>query len=124
MQQRLDDMAKQLQALKQQQQQTQQAAAPGPQAPAKAASAEPRFDAFIKGFYGTLDASLDEATKGMDGMIAYHIQNGGLGPGLDYTNPKGGPVGQVGWEPQLSTNKSVLGAKYRWARGAGLIPTV
>jgi predicted porin len=113
MQQKLDDLSKQLQALKQQQQAQQQAAAPGPQAPTQAkaapAPAEPRFDKFIKGFYGTLDVSLDEATKGMDGMIAYHIQNGGTGPGLDFTNPKGPPTGQVGWEPQLSTNKSVLG---------------
>jgi len=113
MQQRLDELTKQLQALqKQQQQQAQQAAASGPAAPAQAkaaAPAEPKFDKFIKGFYGTLDVSLDEATKGMDGMIAYHIENGGLGPGLDFTNPKGPPAGKVGWEPQLSTNKSVLG---------------
>jgi predicted porin len=116
LQQRLDDLNRQLQALKQQQQaQPQQ---PAPQAPAvaqakPAAPPEPKFDKFIKGFYGTLDASFDVTTKGMDDMIAYHIENGGLGPGLDLTNPKGGPVGRVGWEPALSTNKSVIG--YRGA---------
>ena len=116
MQQKVDDLNRQLQALKQQQ----ATAAPAPagtqvatevqtKSAPPAASSEPKFDAFIKGFYGLLDVSLDETTKGMDGMIAYHIQNGGLGPGLDYTNPKGGPVGRVGWEPALSTNKSVIG---------------
>ncbi|HET9331186.1 MAG TPA: hypothetical protein VFO23_11710 [Steroidobacteraceae bacterium] len=113
MQQRLDDLSRQLQTLKQQQQQ-QQAQQQAPPAPAvaqakPAAPAEPKFEKFLKGFYGTLDVSLDDTTKGMDGMIAYHIANGGLGPGLDLTNPKGPPVGKVGWEPSLSTNKSVLG---------------
>jgi len=111
MQQRLDELNRQLQALKQQQQQ-QTTAAPAAPAVAQAkpaAPAEPKFDKFLKGFYGTLDVSLDVTTKGMDDMVAYHIENGGLGPGLDYNNPKGTPVGKVGWEPSLSTNKSTIG---------------
>src|ERR1700722_3190888 len=40
----------------------------GPKAaPAKKeASAEPLFEKFAKGFYGTLDVSLDDTTKGMN----------------------------------------------------------
>src|SRR4029077_8779280 len=117
MQQRLDDLNRQLQALKQQQQQQKQARKQQqqhqhqpqqqpPPAPAvaqakPAAPAEPKFEKFLKGFYGTLDVSLDDTTKGMEGMSAYHIANGGVGPGLDLTNPKGPPVGKVGWEPSL-----------------------
>ncbi len=92
---------------------TAQAAAPaqGP-APPPALPSEPKFDKFMKGFYGTLDVSFDDTTKGLNGMVAYHIQNGGTGPGLDYTNPKNGgagPVGRVGYMPALSTNKSQIG---------------
>jgi predicted porin len=116
MQQKLDEMKQQLDTVKQQQQQAAAAAAKAQTVPApavaKAEPSEPKFDKFLKGFYGTLDASVDYATKGMDGMIAYHIQNGGLGPGLDYTNPKGGPAGNVGWQAQLSTNKSQIGYRY------------
>ena len=103
-----------MQALKQQQaQQAQQAAAAAAAPPATTAKAippaEPKFEKFLKGFYGTLDVSVDYTTKGIEGMTAYHIENGGLGPGLDYNNPKGGPAGAVGWQPALSTNKSQIG---------------
>lgn len=88
----------------------------GPTMAASAApSAEPKFDQFLKGFYGTLDVSFDDTTKGMKGMIAYHIQNGGTGPGLDYTNPKGPPTGLVNWMPALSTNKSQIGYRMQHA---------
>ena len=86
-----------------------QAAGAGPAA-APAAPAEPKLDKFLKGFYGTLDMSFDDTTKGMGGFIAYHpLPNGS---GLDYTNPKAGgagPVGRVGYMPALSTNKSQIG---------------
>jgi predicted porin len=90
---------------------TAQAAGPAPAAAAPP-PAEPKFEKFLKGFYGTLDVSFDDTTKGEKGMVAYHIQNGGIGPGLDYTNPKAGgagPVGRVGYMPALSTNKSQVG---------------
>ncbi len=67
---------------------------------------------FLKGFYGTLDVSLDDTTKGIRGLNAYHWSY------VDPTNPnsgyvqggqKGGPVGSVGYIGSLSTNKSVLG---------------
>ena len=115
--QRVDELTKEVQNLKKQPAQAPaqapvQAAA-GAAAPAKpAAPAEPKFDAFLKGFYGTLDVSLDDTTKGGSDRIAYHIQNGGTGPGLDYTSPKAGgagPVGRVGYMAALSTNKSQIG---------------
>ena len=125
MQQQMEELQKQVQALSKQQQAQPPAAAaaPAPAKPAetgpaapKAASTEPLFEKFAKGFYGTLDVSVDYVTKGMDGFVAY-------GYGLvDPTNPnsgyvrnatpKGGgagPVGNVGYLPDLSTNKSVIG---------------
>jgi predicted porin len=94
-------------------------AATGP-AVAKQAPPEPAFEKFAKGFYGTLDVSTDYVTKGMSELGAYHFSY------VDPTNPalgyvqggqKGGPVGRVGWQADLSTNKSVLGY-----RGSHAIP--
>jgi len=89
------------------------AAAQGPAAPAVATTpAEPKFEKFIKGFYGTLDVSLDDATKGIRGLTAYSYSYAGAGPGSGYVNngPKGTQItGSVGWLGDLSTNKSVLG---------------
>jgi predicted porin len=128
MMQQMKELQKELQELKQQQQppQAQVPAAPSSAAPAPSEagagpsiaakeSAEPKFEKFLKGFYGTLDVSLDDTTKGIRGLTAYHYQlinpanpNGGseIVPG---SSPKGGPVGSVGWIGALSTNKSVLG---------------
>jgi hypothetical protein len=128
--QRMDEMQKQIQAL------SDKAAAPppvastpAPLAPAPAASgetqgpmavkvlpSEPKFEKFLKGFYGTLDVSLDDATKGIRGLTAYSYSYAGAGPGTGYVNngPKGTQItGSVGWLGDLSTNKSVLG--YRGA---------
>ena len=109
--QRIDELSRQVDSLsKNQVKPAAPATAPaaGP-AVAKELPAEPKFDKFMKGFYGTLDVSFDDTTKGMKDMIAYHIQNGGTGPGLDYTNPKGPPTGLVNYMPALSTNKSQIG---------------
>jgi predicted porin len=129
MMQQMKELQKEVQELKQQQQpppQAQVPAAPSSAAPAPSGagagpsiaakeSAEPKFEKFLKGFYGTLDVSLDDTTKGIRGLTAYHYQlvnpanpNGGseIVPG---SSPKGGPVGSVGWIGGLSTNKSVLG---------------
>ena len=87
---------------------------------AKQAPPEPAFEKFAKGFYGTLDVSADYATKGESELGAYHFSY------VDPTNPalgyvqgsqKVGPVGRVGWQADLSTNKSVLGY-----RGSHAIP--
>jgi predicted porin len=121
MMQRLDELQKQVQSL------TNKSAAPPPavaappspapapeQGPAlaKQLPSEPKFEKFIKGFYGTLDVSLDDVTKGIRGLTAYSYSYAGAGPGSGYVNngPKGTQiVGSVGWLGDLSTNKSVLG---------------
>ena len=57
-------------------------------------------------FYGNLDISLDEATKGIAGKIANN--------GVDT------PVGKVGWLPAISTNLSYLGLRGKHDLGNGL----
>jgi hypothetical protein len=114
MQQQMQDLQRKIEALSQQ-----QAAPPAPAVaaaagppPAKAEPAEPKFDKFIKGFFGTLDVSLDDTTKGIRGLTAYSYSYAGAGPGSGYVNngPKGTQItGAVGWMGSLSTNKSVLG---------------
>jgi hypothetical protein len=135
MMQQMQELQKQVQALTKQQaaQQAAQPAAPPAAAPpakaaqgptvAKEAPPEPKFEKFLKGFFGTLDVSLDDTTKGMKGFVAYPYSL------VDPTNPasgyvrgpaKGGgapPVGNVGYLGALSTNKSTLGY-----RGSHAIP--
>jgi predicted porin len=116
MQQQMQEMQKQLEALSKQQAAAPPAAAATVPAPKKEAPAEPLFEKFAKGFYGTLDVSVDDTTKGMNGFVAYGYSL------VDPTNPNSGyvrnatpkaggagPVGRVGYMPALSTNKSVLG---------------
>jgi predicted porin len=127
--QRMDELQKQVQALTKQQQAKPPAApvgppssaAEGPKVAKTEAPPEPKFDKFLKGFFGTLDVSIDDSTKGISGMVAYPYSL------IDPTNPnsgyvisgpaKVGPVGRVGWVADLSTNKSVLGY-----RGSHKIP--
>ncbi len=135
MMQQMQEMQKQIQQLKQQQQQQQQptaavpppapapppptgAAAQGPAA-AKALPAEPAFEKFVKGFFGTLDVSVDYATKGMSELGAYHYSPYDPVDPSYYvvTGSKVGPVGRIGWQADLSTNKSVIGY-----RGSHSIP--
>lgn len=92
--------------------------APIPKVTAAEASREPLFERFLKGFYGTLDVSFDDVTKGINGLTAYSY---GL---ADPTNPNSGyvqgdkkgvqQVGRLGYLPALSTNKSQIG--YRQPR--------
>ncbi|MDP9066377.1 MAG: porin, partial [Pseudomonadota bacterium] len=80
-----------------------------------APSTEPKFDKFLKGFYGTLDVSVDYSTKGMSELGAYHY--GLINPADPNAGSfrdtaaglKSGPQGKVGWLADLSTNKSVVG---------------
>jgi predicted porin len=127
MMQRMDELQKQVQGIKQPPAATTTPAPAGPpQGPTvakeKEVSKEPLFEKFIKGFYGTLDVSVDDSTKGMNGMTAWPYTLS------DPTNPaspavysggpmKPGPVGRVGWQFDLSTNKSVLG--YRGSHKIG-----
>ncbi|HEY2676132.1 MAG TPA: porin [Steroidobacteraceae bacterium] len=128
MMQRMDALQKQVEALSKQQAATPPPAvvtAPPPVvvpppvvAKTKEIPSEPKFDAFIKGFYGTLDVSVDGSTKGMDGMVAYHYGNPDPVTGIyPQTGVKGTPFGPVGWQPAISANAATLG----W-RGSHEIP--
>jgi predicted porin len=130
MQQQMQEMQQKLQALSNKQQAAPPVAAAPAQGPAKpAASAEPKFDAFVKGFYGTLDVSVDDSTKGINDLApAVHFDlndpnnlNSGshvrVDPATGLPVYKAGPVGRLGYEADLSTNKSVIGY-----RGSHKIP--
>jgi predicted porin len=82
-------------------------------------SSEKRLNTFMKGFFGTFDMSIEDATKGMNGMLAY---GSSLAPGV--TSPSGpfvyntspkvangitGPFGRVGWMPMMASNGSNVG---------------
>ena len=116
MMQRMDDMQKQIQALSKPAPAPAPAAAPPAQVaatPAKVEEKEPLLHDIIKGFYGTLDVSFDDTTKGINGLRADHF-----GPLTNGVYPDTGPkavqtTGRIGYLPALSTNKSVLG--YRGA---------
>jgi len=132
MQQQMLEMQKKIDALSQQQ----AALAAKPAAPPvaavvpppakeakKEAPAEPLFDKFAKGFYGTLDVSVDDVTKGENGFVAYpYSAFNPANPGVYVRGPAkaggAGPVGNVGYVVGLSTNKSVLGY-----RGSHKIPS-
>jgi predicted porin len=114
LQQRLDDMSKQLKQMQDDQAKT-----------AKTVSANDKaWNTFIKGFFGTLDVSIDYTTKGMEDMVAYHLActgpNGGPPCILDHTNPKNGgapPFGRVSWMAMMSSNGSNVG--YRGSHQIG-----
>ena len=78
-------------------------------------SIEAKIAKFLQGFYGTMDVSFDDTTKGMSGMQAYHYgPPNALGvyptTGIKLNaNGQPGPLGAVGWMPALSSNKSGLG---------------
>src|SRR5215469_12016548 len=61
LQQRIDDMSKQIKDLQDQEAKTTKTVS----------TVDKAWNTFIKGFFGTLDVSIDYTTKGMDGMIAY-----------------------------------------------------
>lgn len=125
LQQQLDQLSQQLKALQEQQAKTQQdvnstakqasAAAQQASATSKQASANGKwFDSLLKGFFGTLDVSIDGTTKGINGMVAYPYA---LAPGV--TSPygpfvlsggaKAPPNGRLGWLPMMSSNGSNIG---------------
>ncbi|HXI76610.1 MAG TPA: porin [Steroidobacteraceae bacterium] len=125
MQQQMQEMQKKLDALTKQQTAPPPVVQPVPVAPppagtgpavAKEAPKEPKFEKFLSGFYGTLDVSFDDTTKGIEGLVAHHYAlidpaNPNSGYQIDPANPnpKSGPVGRVGYMPAFSTNKSVIG---------------
>jgi predicted porin len=127
MMQRMDALQKQIDAMSNKPAPPAVVAAP-PAAPppvtgpatAKQAPPEPAFEKFAKGFYGTLDVSADYVTKGMSELGAYsfsYVNPANPSAGFVQGGQKIGPVGRVGWQADLSTNKSVLGY-----RGSHAIP--
>src|SRR5271169_5655291 len=66
---------------------------------------------FLKGFYGTLDASVDDTTKGIAGKVATHWDLANFPPDRTtlVTSIHAPPVGRVGWMLALSTNKAGVG---------------
>ena len=139
MQQQIEELSKQIEELRKEQAAADAKAAQQSQAVEKAtvkadkASAaaekttatvgktETAFNNFMKGFYGTLDASVDYTTKGMDNLVAYPWGYAGGAPGTGYvqTGPaKGPPFGKVGWVGAMSSN----GSNFGW-RGTHKIDT-
>ena len=104
LQQQIQELSRQVDALSRKQQEQAQAQAqatppPPPPKVAKEAPAESKFDKFLKGFYGTLDVSLDDTTKGFKGLQAFSWSYANpLDPtsGFVKGGQKGGPVGRVG----------------------------
>src|SRR5215472_6767377 len=101
--QRIDELNQQVNDLAKRQQQQEAAAAAAKAAPpaakpeaGKAAETEPKFAAFSKGFYGTLDASVDYTTKGMNGFVAYPFTSLGVNGGPPYV---AGPAKNGGAPP-------------------------
>src|SRR6516165_4994551 len=82
LQQRIDDMSKQLKELQDQQAKTTKTVG----------TVDKAWNTFIKGFFGTLDVSIDYTTKGMEDMVAYHLSctgPNGTGPCTQNPTPKG-----------------------------------
>lgn len=120
LQQQIEDLSKQVEALRHEQAQSAQAipkpkekeAAKGKEGKEGKESLETRFDNFMKGFYGTLDASVDYTTKGMSDLVAYPYNYATGVPGSPYviSGPqKGPPFGKVGWLGAMSSNGSNIG---------------
>ena len=102
LQQRLDELGKQLKEMKEAQTKSDKVVS----------TVDKAWNTFIKGFFGTLDVSIDETTKGMNDFIAYHYGSAANG-GPPYPNigPKSppGPFGRVSWMSMMSSNGSNIG---------------
>ena len=118
LQERIDALAKELKDLQAEQAKTAQTVATTTktvETTAKTVSkSESRFNDFMKGFFGTLDASIDYTTKGENGMQAfpYALAPGVISPNGPFVlagGPKAPPFGRVGWLAALSSNGSNVG---------------
>src|ERR1700728_1570251 len=111
MQQQMQDLQKKVQTLSTKQQAGPPAsAATGPQAPAEK---EVLLHQIIKGFYGTLDVSVDEVSKGITGpawgfTCTDPYVNTTCMRNATPKNGGAGPAGQGGYPPELGTNKTGL----------------
>src|ERR1700741_173474 len=112
LQERIDALSKELKDIKDEQTKTSKTVG----------AVDKAWNTFIKGFFGTLDVSIDETTKGMNGMVAYHLLNctgptGGAPCTFDLTNPKAPPFGRLGWMSMMASNGSNIG--YRGSHKIG-----
>ena len=112
LQQRIDDLAKELKGMKEEQTKTTKTVV----------TVDKAWNTFIKGFFGTLDVSLDETTKGMSDMIAYHIgactgPTGGAPCAQGAAKSPPGPFGRVSWMTMMASNGSNVG--YRGSHKIG-----
>ena len=110
LQQRIDDLGKQLKQMQEEQAKTSKTVS----------TVDKAWSTFIKGFFGTLDVSTDYTTKGESDLIAYHFgsaPNGG--PPYPNKGPKSppGPFGRVSWMGMMSSNGSNVG--YRGSHKIG-----
>jgi hypothetical protein len=106
LQERVDALGKELKSMKEEQGKTTKIVT----------ASDKKLSTFMKGFFGTLDVSIDYTSKGMNGMQAYPFS---LAPGV--TSPTGpfvsgpakgggaGPFGRVGWMAAMSSNGSNVG---------------
>jgi predicted porin len=129
MQQQMQQLQQQLDSLSQKQAAQQAAGPPASAATAPAGKAkeaketmsplEKKFDTFLKGFYGSLDVSVDYTTKGIYNTAAYPWSYETGAPGSPYVHgaQKAGPYGNVGWLGAMSSNGSSIGY-----RGSHRIP--
>lgn len=118
LQQQMEELNQQLKALRDQQQQqtqdVQKATAAATKANEVVVKEQTAFANFMKGFFGTLDVSVDYTTKGMDGLVAYPYSfntdaNGNYTGFTRGTTPKSGPYGKVSWLGAMSSNGSNVG---------------
>jgi predicted porin len=112
LQQRIDDMSKQLKQLQDEQ----------TKATKTLTTIDKAWNTFIKGFFGTLDVSIDATTKGMNGFVAYPYTSLGVNGGPPYVqgpakNNGAGPYGNTGWMAMMSSNGSNVG--YRGSHQIG-----
>ena len=125
LQQQIDQLNQQLKQMQQDQAKTQeqvrttaqQASATAKESSATAkqvSAADKTLNTFMKGFFGTLDVSIDATTKGIDGLVAYPYS---LAPGVTSPSgpfvvtggPKAPPNGRLSWMGMMSSNGSNIG---------------
>ena len=108
LQERIDALSKELKDIKEEQAKTTKTVS----------TVDKAWNTFIKGFFGTLDGSIDYTTKGMNDMVAYHWGSAPDG-GPPYVNngPKSPPFGRVSWMAMMSSNGSNIG--YRGSHKIG-----
>jgi predicted porin len=111
LQERIDALSKELKSIKDEQEKTSKTVG----------TVDKAWSAFTKGFFGTLDVSIDETTKGMNGMVAYPYTctgpNGGPPCTANVGAPKAPPFGRVSWMSMMASNGSNLG--YRGSHKIG-----